>query len=128
MKNKENKKWEKKNRKSHKNLWFRDAFYPRNRIFYVASTITRRNILYRFCFDFNYLSLRGHCMISGREFDTRRDSSFCMIYSIYRIALTIRDASIAIILFYHSPSFQFRLKRLPRGKRGNESRQNVNRV
>ena len=47
----------------------------------------------RFCFNFNYLSLRGpHCMISGREFDTRDATrSFRSALSIRFIAtLTMR--------------------------------------
>lgn len=83
-KNKENKKWG-KNRKNHKNLWFRDALYSHNRIFYFMTT--KRNILYRFCFDFNYLSLRGHFR---SQIWYAMWLKFPWIHSIYRMALTMR--------------------------------------
>ena len=68
------------------------------------ATVTNCSSPHWFCFDFNYLSLHGpHCTISGREFDTRCNSSF-RSRSIRFITASImrghhRDVSIAFFAF-----------------------------
>lgn len=69
------------------------------------ATVTNSSSPHWFCFDFNYLSLHGpHCMISGREFDTRCNSSFRSRSIRFITASTMRghhrDVSIAFLVFF----------------------------